>query len=610
MKETKESKEEIINYGTYRLMLTAWMINEISIVFAPVQLSFNGFHLHVVLYILSIIFVGIPLVYSEICMVQYTTNNALDIWKFFPLFRGAGYASIYMVILKIIYLNVVSSWYLLYAFYSVYGSPPWVSCKEFKNLPCIVKYVNVSDYQNCLNLGSSCIHTKTASDLFFDREIGDYTTKSGNCLYAWRTVLCTIITSLVLYLVCVLRYRLYGVIAKSFVIAFTIIVFVLLCISLLNEGAWFSAGLVIEWDKLNYKSCLDILTSGLLTCGTGVGVIGYLTRGVPFRSPATISAISPTLFASMTSSLLGLVLFNGIKSMFFYHGEKRNILEKGNNTFFDAFAEVSEILGYFSNKSFWSLLWYGTIYLCLVTSVWILYMFLYDHIVVTQIDDKRANLWYSAILICVISALSWPFVCSDLTEVLADVTAIIQIGNSFLYSFALYWVYGYRHHANDITFMIGIKASHFWRLSWLFNPIILLGFIYFNITNQCFNKFQNSFFMENISATVDETLFWFLLFLYVLLLLIGAIVEFQYYYSRGKLSKILEPAENWGPKDKVLFRSRKMFVPEIMTREFLYRQVRIHGYRKKAVSARRSYKKTDSEDSLSYKTKWNALTSN
>lgn len=212
-------------------------------------------------------------------------------------------------------------------------------------------------------------------------------------------------------------------------------------------------------------------------------------------------------------------------------------------------------------------------------------------------------------LLCV---LSCPFYCSDLTVVLADVTEIIQLTSSFFFSAAIYWIYGFQKHNVDIIFMIGVKASYFWKIAWIANPVFTLFLVYTRWSQLLVTKYDNSYFISSMSINLNQFLFYFLISFYFFIVIIGMLIQFKLFYKYGKLRKIFSPLPNWGPRDEILFRSRKMFVPEIMTREFLYRQVRIHGYSRKRTTVNKRViadVKLDRELSPE-KVEWSALTSN
>ncbi|XP_013177451.1 PREDICTED: uncharacterized protein LOC106124953 [Papilio xuthus] len=77
-------------YGNYRLILWVWMMGEVTVVFSPIEMSHNGFYFHGAIYILAAIFIGLPLVYSEICIAQYTNCDAISMWNLFPILRSVG----------------------------------------------------------------------------------------------------------------------------------------------------------------------------------------------------------------------------------------------------------------------------------------------------------------------------------------------------------------------------------------------------------------------------------------------------------------------------------------------------------------------------------------
>nr|XP_032529289.1 uncharacterized protein LOC116779198 [Danaus plexippus plexippus] len=89
--ESSEKSETKWTYTTYRFILWAYMMNDIAVVFTPVDMSHTGFYIYSVLYILFAIFIGIPLVYSELCIAQYTNHSIVSMWNFCPILRGVGH---------------------------------------------------------------------------------------------------------------------------------------------------------------------------------------------------------------------------------------------------------------------------------------------------------------------------------------------------------------------------------------------------------------------------------------------------------------------------------------------------------------------------------------
>lgn len=597
----------------YRLILWAWMVNETATVFSPTEISHNGFYVHTALQVLGVLFVGIPLAYSEICIGQYTNCNVISMWNFFPLFRSVGYATLFLIILKTMYVMVLTSWYLDYAFYAALDPPPWYSCDDFNTTKCMVKKSNISVFQHCVEaqlLFEDDCGMKTASNYFFEKKIGNNNTQifPRSCFCKFRVIILSFIVGAFLFLMSLRRDKFIQIVVRLMLCYICIAIFLLICVALSTNGTWFATKISLNWSNFTFNSCFISVVRGFLTVGTGCGIIIFISRDCPFRSPATMSSISTSLFALFTIVMLSIIAFSGIKTMSYFHGEEENVIEIGSSSYFTYFASISEIMIYF-NAPIWGFFWFSIILLCLFTNLWILFIYLMHLALNIEIVQKYNNI-FSVILIALICFCSWPFFCSDLTAVLTDSTELIQLINSYLFGISLYWFYGFNNHNNDITFMIGIKASYYWKICWVLNPIIINVMVYCKWQDLDTFEFDDSYYIDSISINLDKFLFYVVLVIYFFIIIVGIFIQLFLYYQSGKFKKIITPAHNWGPKDDVLFKSRKMFVPEIMTREFLYRQVRIHGYLQKRIAEKsRRQNKYDTETSA-IDMKWSALTSN
>lgn len=612
-KFTPEQKCRWSSYGNYRLIIWVWMMNENTIVYTPSEISHNGFYIHAALQTLAVIFIGIPLVYSEICVAQYTNCNIFSMWNFFPLFRSIGFGTFYLVLLKTIYLLVLCSWYLEYTFHSAYDPPPWFSCEDYNDTKCMVKRINISIFQHCLEaqlmFNDDC-GMKTASNLFFEREIGGNNTKARPYFYfPWKEIIASSAISLLLFVLSIRKEKFIQVVIKILMVYMFIVILVLFCVALSMSGSWYASSSASDLlNSLPYSNFFNSMSRGFLSVGTGCGMTIFLTSDVSFRSSATMTSICTSLFSLFVSLMFSLIIFGGIKTVSFFHGEEENIIEIGQTGFFAEFASISEVLSYFDGVAFWSFVWFSSICFCLFGNLWVLHFFLEDLLLKIEIARRYKKCSY-ALLIATISVISWPFFSSDLTGALKDASELIQLTNSFLFSISLYWFYGLRNHNNDIIFMIGVKASYFWKIAWLLNPIIVLFLIYVKTRHLQIFEYEDSYLLESLSMSLDAILFYTLISLYCFILSIGILVNCILSYTRDEFKELFSSTHYWGPRDETLYKSRKMFVPEIMTTEFLYRQVRIYGYYGK----RRVTMQQVNRESIDTKHKlvqWSPLTSN
>lgn len=602
------------SYGNYRLMIWAWMMNEMAVMFAPTEISHNGFYIHAALYTISAIFIGIPLVYSEICLAQYTNNEHISMWNYFPLLRPVGYGAIYLVLLKAVYIMTLTSWYLQYTFYAALDPPPWYTCEDFSVSKCMVKRLNVSIFQHCLEaqlLFDEDCGVKTASNLFFEREIGDNNTKNSlYCSLSWKTIIASVSISLLLFILSLRKEKFIQISAKLLATYVCVVILLLLCVALSTSGAWYATKITIDWTKYNFDNCYKSVTRGFLCVGTGYGIIGFLSRDVPFRSPATMTSITTTSFSVLISIMYALITFSGIKTMSYYHGEEENVIEMGSSSFFLEFASTSEIMSYFDETPIWGFLWFSSIFFVLFIHLWIINFFLRD-LLMRYFHFARKNYSVCNTLVAVITCfLSWPLFCSDISGAFTDAVEIIQLASSFLFSFSLYWIYGYKNHNVDIIFMIGIKASYFWKIAWILNPILILSILITKCITLDTQEIEISMYVSSLSTYSDTLTVYAIVAIYIVIVFFGIIVEIILYLHHGMIRAICSPTPDWGPRDIVLFKSRNMFVPEIMTREFLYRQVRINGYVNKEKVCVEEKTKNKSVDSESIGTEWSFLTSN
>ncbi|XP_064071961.1 sodium-dependent noradrenaline transporter-like [Vanessa tameamea] len=391
-----EIKSRWNNYNTYRFMVWAWTMNEIAIVSAPVDISHTGFYAHSVIYVIVSIFVGIPLVYSEICIAQYTNCDMVSTWNFCPILRGVGFGTFFLIILKIAYLLVLSSWYLEYTFAAAFDPPPWFSCAEYDDPKCMVKRVNVSIFQNCIEaqtLFNEDCGMKTASSCYFEKKIGNNNTKLTNCIHVWKTILISLIFTSTLFVILIKKEKVLKVIVRILAVYVVIVLVTLFCVALSTSGTWYATKIGIKWEDLDFKYSIYISTQSAHACGVGCGIIGFLSRDVPFRSPATMTAVTTPLFSLFITLMFALIIFSGIKSVSYYHGEEQNILEIGDSIFFNSFASIAEVLSYFNGLPLWAFIWFSTIFICLLVNIVILCLFLFESLTInSKIARKYKNI--------------------------------------------------------------------------------------------------------------------------------------------------------------------------------------------------------------------------
>ncbi|KAF7480408.1 Hypothetical predicted protein [Marmota monax] len=86
------------------------------------------------IYIIILVFVGIPLLFLEMAVGQMLQQGSLDLWKIIgPWAGGVGYISFMVCFITSIYTNVFNSWILFYLSHFFQFPVPWEKCPLLKN---------------------------------------------------------------------------------------------------------------------------------------------------------------------------------------------------------------------------------------------------------------------------------------------------------------------------------------------------------------------------------------------------------------------------------------------------------------------------------------------
>ncbi|KAM5133555.1 orphan sodium- and chloride-dependent neurotransmitter transporter NTT5 [Callospermophilus lateralis] len=86
------------------------------------------------IYIIILVFVGIPLLFLEMAVGQMLQQGSLDLWKIIgPWAGGVGYISFMVCFITSTYTNVFNSWILFYLSHFFQFPVPWEKCPLLKN---------------------------------------------------------------------------------------------------------------------------------------------------------------------------------------------------------------------------------------------------------------------------------------------------------------------------------------------------------------------------------------------------------------------------------------------------------------------------------------------
>ncbi|XP_002122771.2 sodium- and chloride-dependent GABA transporter ine [Ciona intestinalis] len=473
-------------------------------------------------YLTMLVLCGIPLLYLEMAIGQYTRYGPVHALEMIcPLMKGVGLATVVISFILCTYYNVVITWALYYFFNSFNANLPWQSCNETWSSPnCSVSSNNTAN-----NL------TVSSTQDFFDQVVLKKTEgihNMGNM--QWKVFGCFVLAWVLCYL-CISR----GIKSVGKVVYATatfpyLILIILLVVGCTLPGARSGVIYFIKpvWSELlNVEVWVNAAAQNFNSIGIAFGSLiafsSYNHRDNNIlRDTLCIACIN-----SGTSLLAGFVIFSAMGHMAHVLGkEVAQVATEGPELVFIVYPQI------FSNLPV-PQLWSAIFFLMLVC-MGIDSQFAMIEVVNTTLSDvwdgklltkyfKRKELL--ALFVCVIAFLiGIPNLMQGgiyVFTLLDNYTAIVSL--MFLAFFevvAICWIFGGRRVAKCVKEMTGTAPSMFFVVCWVVCAPLLIGIILiFSIV-----KYKPAHYGSYVYPAWADGLGWFVALCSMLCVPIGALV--------------------------------------------------------------------------------------
>lgn len=419
-------------------------------------------------YLIMVLLCGIPLLFMEFSVGQYTRLGPVHAFaKICPLLKGVGLATVVISFVFSTYYNVLMSWALYYFFNSFESTLPWTSCNNTWNL-----------VENCSSgFPGNATHLQSASQQFFDHRLLQKTSgieETGGI--RWELFGYLIISWVVVYL-CIFK----GVKSTGKVVYFTavfpyFILFALLINNVQLPGA--KNGILYfvtpVWNKLfEVKVWVNAAAQVFNSIGIAFGSMISMASYNKFNNNILRDALIVSITNSFTSILAGFVIFSAIGYMAHTHNlPVDNIATDGPGLVFVVYPEVLSTMPVFQ---LWAPLFFFML-LCLGLDS----QFATVEVAVTFIKDefgaqilrflKREELLVLAV--CIIGfILGIPHVTKGgiyVFQLMDHYTAVVSL--MFLAFFevvAVCWIFGVPRICLMVKRMQGKTPNIYFRLCWL-----------------------------------------------------------------------------------------------------------------------------------------------
>uniref|UniRef100_A0A4W5N7E4 Transporter n=1 Tax=Hucho hucho TaxID=62062 RepID=A0A4W5N7E4_9TELE len=427
-------------------------------------------------YFLMLFLCGIPLLFMEFAIGQYTRLGPVHaLAKICPLFKGVGIATVVISFVLCTYYNVLLSWALYYFFNSFRANLPWQSCNNTWNA-----------VGNCSSgFPGNATHLQSASQQYFDHRLLEITNgieDAGGL--RWELFGILILAWVIVYL-CIFK----GVKSTGKVVYFTatfpyFILFALLINNVQLPGA--KNGMLYflkpKWSKLlEVQVWVNAAAQVFNSIGIGFGSMISMASYNKFNNNILRDTLIVSLANSATSILAGFVIFSAIGYMAHIHNlPVDNIATDGPGLVFVVYPEVFSTMPL---PQLWAPLFFFML-LCLGLDS----QFAMVEVAVTSIIDgfgpkvprvlKRQEVIVLAV--CVMGfLLGIPHITKGgiyVFQLMDHYTAVVSLMFlSFFEVIAVCWVFGLRRMTIMIKRMLGKAPNIYFRSCWMvFSPVLVL----------------------------------------------------------------------------------------------------------------------------------------
>ncbi|XP_076006937.1 sodium- and chloride-dependent GABA transporter ine isoform X2 [Genypterus blacodes] len=433
----------------------------------------------VIPYIIMVFLCGIPLLFMEFAIGQYTHLGPVHaLAKVCPLFKGVGVATVVISFIFSTYHNVLMSWALFYLFNSFGATLPWQSCNNTWNAVL-----------NCsTGFPGNATHLESSSQQYFDHRLLEKTNGiEDNGGLRWELFGFLLMAWVIVYL-CIFK----GVKSTGKVVYFTalfpyFILFALLINNVQLPGARDGILYFVTpvWSKLfEVKVWVHAAAQVFNSIGIAFGSLISMASYNKFNANILRDTWIVALTNSLTSVLAGTVIFSAIGYMAHIHNlPVDNIATDGPGLVFVVYPEV---LSTMSAYHLWAPLFFFML-LCLGLDS----QFATVEVVVTFIKDefgsrllpfiKREELLTLAV--CVLCfLLGIPHVTKGgiyVFQLMDHYTAVVSLMTlAFAEVVAVCWVFGVSRLSVMIKTMLGKPPNIYFRVCWaVLCPLLVLGIL-------------------------------------------------------------------------------------------------------------------------------------
>ena len=352
----------------------------------PYNVYKSGGGAFLVPYVIMLLLCGIPLLFMELAVGQYTRQGpigALD--KLCPILKGAGLGTVIISFFLSTYYNVILAWALFYLGASVQDPLPWTSCgNAWNSLNCF----DVAAAAAGQNLTSHNLSVASTQE-YFDRHVlqmSEGITEPG--ALRWELLLLLILAWVIVYL-CLWR----GVALTGKVVYLTASVPCFLLIAFAIRGLTLPGadkGLLFffqpDWSRImEPRIWVNAASQVFNSVGIAFGSLIVFSSYNQFRGPVLRDTLIVTFVDAVVSIVCGVAVFSVLGNLAHEQGKPvSEVVTEGPGLVFVAFPHALSQMPF---PRVWSIIFFLML-LCLGIDS----QFATVEVIITSIKDGFAGL--------------------------------------------------------------------------------------------------------------------------------------------------------------------------------------------------------------------------
>ncbi|XP_059045927.1 sodium- and chloride-dependent glycine transporter 2-like [Achroia grisella] len=530
---------------------------------------------YIIGYIFSYLFIGIPVLYMEFVVSQFTTRDCINVWKARACLSHIGYFLIIWQCFVVIYNHIINSFMVHYLLISFENPIPYYVCGPWTTQSCNILIRNHTVNEDCLRLKqplSYCdyLHTTYPEYQYWKHNL--LGVKGMNYFHvAWRVCLASFLICVIMYLSCFKRQK-----SVKWIVGI-LILYPIFGYSLLMMGSMVQKGLVIEYEEaLDSDFSLFVqkfriphmIYQVVYSLGLGSGIPFNLAAGSFFRAPCYSNTVTTVLISAVFTTLA--VCTTAMMSCSYAYEYKISPHRIMQSQLSLVFEKTTRLLYEYENKTFWLIIIFSSNSMLGIGSNVILILHLLDIVCLRyEIVAKYPG------MICFIGVSFIFFITIPLfghvgMNIIVGFRRFVNFVPVFIASLECFvyviW-YGLDRFSEDVHFMQGIQPKSYLKIGWMTSSFIL-GYVF--VTELYIQK-------NNSKETLGDTIGWYSLIASIGMIVCIFVIKLLIGVFRKNITEVIQLDPTWGPRSEVLQRSRAMFTAQAMTKEYMYRQYHLQA---------------------------------